>query len=91
MSSLLGLSSSPHVCHPSSSGPAAALRPPHASQAVEPCPDLPVLHRIVEALAMMLMQAVELRARCLEHLAGLLTPRQMAYVLIAPCDMLQLA
>ena len=47
--------------------------------------------RIVEALAMMLMQAVELRARCLEHLAGLLTPRQMAYVLIAPCDMLQLA
>ena len=40
---------------------------------------------------MMLMQAVELRVRCLEHLASVLTPRQMAYVLIAPCDMLQLA
>lgn len=40
---------------------------------------------------MLLLQAVELRERCLTHLAGILTPRQLAFILIAPCDMLQLA
>lgn len=50
-----------------------------------------VVHRILEGMALMLMQADELRVRCLEHLAGVLTPRQYAYVLIAPCDILQLA
>ena len=46
--------------------------------------------RILEGMALMLMQADELRIRCLEHLATILTPRQYAYVLIAPCDILQL-
>ena len=48
------------------------------------------LCRILEGMALLLMQADELRIRCLEHLATILTPRQYAYVLIAPCDILQL-
>ena len=47
--------------------------------------------RILEALAMLLLQAVELRQRALEYLASILPPRQLAFILIAPCDMLQLA
>ena len=52
---------------------------------------VPCMRRILEGMALMLMQADELRIRCLEHLATILTPRQYAYVLIAPCDILQLA
>lgn len=44
--------------------------------------------RIRGAMANMLIQADELRARLLEQLAVMLTPRQLALVLMAPLTML---
>lgn len=44
--------------------------------------------RIRRAMANMLIQADELRARLLEQLALMLTPRQLALVLMAPLNML---
>ena len=44
--------------------------------------------RIRGAMANMLIQADELRARLLEQLAVMLSPRQLALVLMAPLDMM---
>ena len=46
--------------------------------------------RLKEGLAQVVVQADELRLHAMQQMAALLSPRQLAYYLLAPMDMLQL-